>query len=43
MHAHGFTTGEKLWKIRTGPPGPRGPWAAGLSWAAGPRTAGVGT
>ena len=28
---------KKLWKIRTGPAGPRGPWAAGPSWAARPR------
>ena len=46
MHALGFTTAQKtLWKIRTGPPGPRaaGPWRAvgrgpsgrGGPWAAG--------
>jgi len=34
MHARGFTA-KKLWKIRTGPLGRRGPWAAGR-WAFGP-------
>ena len=30
VNARAFTAGpKKLWKIRTGPPGRRGPWAAG--------------
>ena len=35
VHELGFTTGQKLWKIRTGPPGHPRPWAAGLSRAVG--------
>ena len=42
MHALGFTTAQKtLWKIRTGPLGPRavasrGPSGCGEPWAVGP-------